>query len=247
VGFAPVGRWAEHGDLSWEFDPRRLWPLTKTVIAMAVPSLLPVTETDDAFVYRSQYNNTNQLLDKIAYRLAAFLNQPIIPHGHHQDCENGFDLLSTAANSINSLGKVIWSDMASISRSNYLTQRENGTLTVKMLSRRIVLPVDKDVREVVVERPWISTDGKSESLIFREGDRARTSGVFGRQSAAIPLSGQGRVELISQSVDAVDYREVESPRFQVWSRARRVLSETRDRMAPLGFGRRPKLVAGNGQ
>ena len=35
VGFAPVGRWAEHGDLSWEFDPRRLWPLTKTVIAMA--------------------------------------------------------------------------------------------------------------------------------------------------------------------------------------------------------------------
>jgi hypothetical protein len=181
------------------------------------------------------------------YRLAAFLNQPIIPHGHHQDCENGFDLLSNAANSINSLGKVIWSDMASLSRSNYLTQRENGTLMVKMLSRRITLPVDKDVREVVVERPWISADGKDESLIFREGDRARTAGAFGRQSAAIPLSGQGRVELISQSADTVDYREVESPRFQVWSRARRFLSETRDRMAPLSFGRRPKLVAGNGQ
>ena len=182
-----------------------------------------------------------------SYRLAAFLNQPIIPHGHHQDCENGFDLLSNAANSINSLGKVIWSDMASLSRSNYLTQRENGTLMVKMLSRRITLPVDKDVREVVVERPWISADGKDESLIFREGDRARTAGAFGRQSAAIPLSGQGRVELISQSADTVDYREVESPRFQVWSRARRFLSETRDRMAPLSFGRRPKLVAGNGQ
>ncbi len=182
-----------------------------------------------------------------SYRLAAFLNQPIIPHGHHQDCENGFDLLSNAANSINSLGKVIWSDMASLSRSNYLTQRENGTLMVKMLSRRITLPVDKDVREVVVERPWISADGKDESLIFREGDRARTAGAFGRQSAAIPLSGQGRVELISQSADTVDYREVESPRFQVWSRARRFLSETRDRMAPLSYGRRPKLVAGNGQ
>jgi hypothetical protein len=181
-----------------------------------------------------------------SYRLAAFLNQPIIPHGHHQDCENGFDLLNNAANSINSLGKVIWSDMASLSRSNYLTKMENGTLMVKMLSRRIVLPVDKGAREVVVERPWISTDGKSESLIFREGDRVRISGAFGRQSAAIPLSG-GRVELISQSADAVDYREVESPRFQVWSRARRVLSETRDRMAPLGFGRGPKLVAGNGQ
>jgi hypothetical protein len=108
--------------------------------------------------------------------------------------------------------------------------------------------VDKDVREVVVERPWISADGKRESLVCREGDRAHTSGAFGRYSAAIPVSGQGRVELISQSADAVDYREVESPRFQVWSRARRFLSETRDRLAPLGFGRHTKLVvAGNGQ
>lgn len=182
-----------------------------------------------------------------SYRLAAFLNQPIIPHGHHQDCENGFDLLSNAANSINSLGKVIWSDMASLSRSNYLTKRENGTLTVKILSRRIALAVDKDVREVVVERPWISTDGKRESLVCREGDRAHTSGYFGRHSAAIPVSGQGRVELISQSAEAVDYREVESPRFRVWSRARRFLSETRDRMAPLGSGFRPKAVAPAGK
>lgn len=45
IGFAPVNRWAEQGDLSWEFDPQRLWPLTKTVIPIAIPSLLPVTET----------------------------------------------------------------------------------------------------------------------------------------------------------------------------------------------------------
>jgi hypothetical protein len=53
VGFAPVGRWAEHGDLSWEFDPQRLWPLAKTVIAIAIPSLLPVTETKISPVYRT--------------------------------------------------------------------------------------------------------------------------------------------------------------------------------------------------
>ena len=88
VGFAPVSRWAEHGDLSWEFDPQRLWPKAKTVVAMAVPSLLPVTETDSSHVYRSQYNNTNQLLDKIAYRLAAFLNR----HGHAaiNICRDGY-------------------------------------------------------------------------------------------------------------------------------------------------------------
>ena len=88
VGFAPVGRWAEHGDLSWEFDPQRLWPQTKTVIAIAIPSLLPITEATAPAVYRSQYTNTNQLLDEIAYRLSAFLNR----HGHaaFNICRDGY-------------------------------------------------------------------------------------------------------------------------------------------------------------
>ena len=34
VGFAPAGRWAEHGDLPEEFHPRSVWPLTKTVIVL---------------------------------------------------------------------------------------------------------------------------------------------------------------------------------------------------------------------
>lgn len=75
VGFAPVERWTEHGDLSWEFHPRHLWPLARTVISISIPSLLPVTETTSSFTYRSQYRNTNELLDKIAYRVAAFLNR----------------------------------------------------------------------------------------------------------------------------------------------------------------------------
>ncbi len=88
VGFASVGRWAEHGDLSWEYDPQRLWPLTKTVIAISIPSLLPITETKINAVYHAQYTNTNQLLDEIAYRLSAFLNR----HGHaaFNICRDGY-------------------------------------------------------------------------------------------------------------------------------------------------------------
>lgn len=176
------------------------------------------------------------------YRLAAFLGQPIIPHGHHQDCANGLDLLGAAASSINSLGKVVWTDMAAISRSNYLTRRTNGTLAVKMLSRRITLPVDGDVKEIVIERPWISDDGTNEPLVCREGNQTRFSGRFGRHSAALPLPGKNSLEIISAPGEAVDFREIKPPRFQLWPMTRRLLSETRDRLAPLRSKMRPPTI-----
>lgn len=167
-----------------------------------------------------------------AYRLAAFLGQPIIPHGHHQDCAKGLDMLVAAANSINSLGKVIWTDMATISRSNYLTRRTNGTLTVKMLSRRITLPMDEDVKEIVIERPWISAGDPNEPLVCQEANQTRFSNLFGRQSEAIPLVGGNSIELISPPLTAANYQEVPAPKFQAWSTVRRIVCEARDRLAP---------------
>ncbi|MGD0152823.1 MAG: 4Fe-4S binding protein [Thermacetogeniaceae bacterium] len=88
VGFAPVARWEEYGDLPEDFYPHRVWPLTRTVIAMAVPSLLPIVETKISHLYRSQYNNTNSLLDEVAYRLAAFLNRN--GHAAINICRDGY-------------------------------------------------------------------------------------------------------------------------------------------------------------
>ena len=88
VGFAPVERWAEFGDLPEAFFPQQVWPLTRTVIVLAIPSLLPTVETKISHLYRAQYNYTNQLLDEAAYRLAAFLNrqgQAAIPF-----CRDGY-------------------------------------------------------------------------------------------------------------------------------------------------------------
>jgi epoxyqueuosine reductase QueG len=78
VGFAPVARWREESVIPEEFHPDRVWPLTKTVIALAVPVWLPIVETAPAEWGREQYAITNALLDEVAYRLAAFLNR----HGH---------------------------------------------------------------------------------------------------------------------------------------------------------------------
>jgi hypothetical protein len=117
-----------------------------------------------------------------SYRLAAFLNQPIIPHGHHQDCAGGFDLLAHVASEINSLGEVIWSDMTSISRSNYLTRREPERLFAKVLARRVTVPLDGSVQEIVVERPWIAPDAEPEPLICRQGNRTFLAKRSGHES-----------------------------------------------------------------
>jgi len=75
VGFAPVARWREEADIQEEFHPDRVWPLTKTVIVLAVPVWLPIVETAPAEWGREQYTITNNLLDEAAYRLSAFLNR----------------------------------------------------------------------------------------------------------------------------------------------------------------------------
>jgi hypothetical protein len=168
-----------------------------------------------------------------SYRLAAFLNQPIIPHGHHQDCAGGMDLLAQVAGEINGLGEVVWTDMTSISRSNYLTRRIGSTLVVKMLARRIALPLDEGVQEIVVERPWMAQDGVPESLICQQGDRIHFAGQTRRLSPAMALGSTGTVELVSPARNPIDPLATKSPGLKIWTVARRVLSETRDRMVPL--------------
>jgi hypothetical protein len=175
---------------------------------------------------------------EIAYRLAAFLNQPIIPHGHHQDCANGLDLLSDVSGSINRIGKIIWSDMTTLSRSNYLLRRSNDTVVVKMLARRISLALPEGTRQIVIERPWIGSDAGRETLTCTANGQTIFSAESARQSQPIPVSGARSVECMAPPPDALDYRRVESPPFQAWITARRILTEARDRIAPLRMSRK---------
>jgi epoxyqueuosine reductase len=88
IGFAPVERWQEYGDLPADFYPQNVWPLAKTVIVLAVPVWLPIVESAPSQLGREQYTITNELLDEAAYRLTAFLNR----HGHAaiNICRDGY-------------------------------------------------------------------------------------------------------------------------------------------------------------
>ncbi|MBV8282456.1 MAG: hypothetical protein JO347_10405 [Candidatus Eremiobacteraeota bacterium] len=168
-----------------------------------------------------------------SYRLAAFLNQPIIPHGHHQDCADGLDLVAHVVDAIGNIGDVVWCDISSISRSNYLTRQEGDVLFVKMLARRISLPVGNNVSQIMVERPWIADEADMQTLVWQEGNRTAFADRVGSQSQAAPLESAGVVELYSPPRNEIDPRIVKSPGLKPWTVTRRLLAEARDRMTPL--------------
>jgi len=74
VGFAPVERWDEAGEVPTEFRPQTLWPFCRTVIVMGLPMLLPIVETTPSVLHKEMYIVVNHKLDTLAYEMACFLN-----------------------------------------------------------------------------------------------------------------------------------------------------------------------------
>jgi len=74
VGFAPVERWDEAGEVPPEFRPRALWPFARTVIVMGMPMLLPIVETTPSVLHKEMYTIVNRKLDTLAFDLVRFLN-----------------------------------------------------------------------------------------------------------------------------------------------------------------------------
>jgi epoxyqueuosine reductase len=75
VGFAPVRRWEEAGEVPPEFRPRALWPPAETVIAVGMEMPLPIVETTPSILHKELYDTSNRELDRLAYDLTRFLNR----------------------------------------------------------------------------------------------------------------------------------------------------------------------------
>jgi hypothetical protein len=163
--------------------------------------------------------------------LTAFLGQPVIPVGHHQDVAGGLDLLAELAGALNSIGEVQWMDMKSIARSNYCTRREGEVLHVKMYSRKIALKAPQGVNQLCIQRPWLN-DGATEGLTLRVVTGAPVS--YPSYNGEPIATGTGEeIEIHAVPADAIDPRTVPITRTPLWAVARRQLCEARDRLKPL--------------
>jgi epoxyqueuosine reductase QueG len=75
IGFAPVERWDEAGEVPADFRPRAIWPPAKTVIVLGLEMPLPIVETTPSVVHMEMYKTANAELDQLAYDLTRYLNR----------------------------------------------------------------------------------------------------------------------------------------------------------------------------
>jgi hypothetical protein len=163
--------------------------------------------------------------------LAAFLNQPVIPVGHHGDVAGGLNLLEELAAFINSIGDVQWMDMKSISRSNFYMRREGQTLHVRMYSRLIRLRVPEDVTQLSIERPWLK-GAEGEGLSWGE-DKMPAHTNNGYKGEPITVKPAAEMYVSSICSNPVDPYKTPAYRIHPWVLARRILCEGRDRFKPM--------------
>jgi hypothetical protein len=162
--------------------------------------------------------------------LAAFLNQPVIPFGHHEDLAGDPSAVSEAIAYISTLGPVKWCDLAQIARTNYSYRLSSKSLQLRMYSRHIEVSVLPEIQTVSVARPWLESDDGAEILEMRMG--AENWQRVSEAEVTLPTNREGaarRVEFRSISQLPTDYHQMPSQPLQAWAIVRRMLTEVRDR------------------
>ena len=160
---------------------------------------------------------------------AAWLEKPLIIYAHHGDFGGGAEELRARVDFINDRVGPRWASIADVVHDNYQLRARGRTADVRVFSNDVVIRVPEDVDEIVVAKegrdiPWqgeaILVDGRP----IEGGERSPTS-----LCVLVPTNGrtQLRVRFVPEaSVSHSDLRV--SPR----SRARRMVTEARDRLAP---------------
>jgi hypothetical protein len=196
------------------------WPLAGWEPAQLLGGGLPVL---------SRYPFAGHPLDDLVFR--AFLDQPLILFGHHDDLAGGFDRLLEAVEFVQGLGAVTWMSAGGIARTNLFTRREERTLRVRLFTRRASVEVPAGVDSVIVELPPAHGPEGRQHLLTSAG---RTGLVTSNtRPARVMLSvGAGRLDLRLASETALDPGRLEAPPRRIRPLVRRLATETRDRLDP---------------
>ena len=202
-------------------SPGADWTVSLGVQPISVVAGLPVIPR-----FRLDRKPENHVL------LAAYLNQPVIPVGHHWDLADGTDILSSAARFINGLGKVTWSNMSAIARSNYRFRVRGQVMRVQTFSRVMAVNVPERVSELELEAPWV--DPTREHLECSGSGRGAQPPPQGQPSTGFQLcvTPGSRADIVVVPAHANGEQPIPLPGTPWRAVARKLLVELRDRSMP---------------
>jgi hypothetical protein len=157
--------------------------------------------------------------------LRAFLDQPLVFYGHHEDLAAGLDPLGAIAERVARLGDAHWCSIGKIARTNYATRRDLDLVRVRPFSNRVAVSVPAGCDRLVLARPR-GVDATVSG--WSVGTAAPTP-----FEAALPVTPGTQVELHVRRDDERLPTAIKLPPPHPWAILRKMAMEARDRTLPL--------------
>jgi hypothetical protein len=158
--------------------------------------------------------------------ILAYLDHPLIVFGHHDDVADGPERLREIRDQLAPLGAIRWNSIERLARCNFATSQEQGTLRVRLYSRRVELDVPEGVECLIVELPGHPCPERE--LVACGTERALPG-------EAIPVQAGTYRLALRHCADAL--ASARGPRrrppMRVWPIVRRGMAEARDRSQPV--------------
>jgi hypothetical protein len=165
--------------------------------------------------------------------LRAFLDQPLILFGHHHDVAGGLEGLEAVAARINRLGPVRWGSLSDLARSSYLRRVEGSTLRLRLYARLVWIEVPEGIDRIIVEVPPLDSEAPTGEILIG-GRSAPVEAPPGEAVCACLPGPFEAVETVTwRPPSPLDPAAIPAPRRRAWPIIRRVMTEARDRGAPL--------------
>ena len=162
-------------------------------------------------------------LEDVVFR--AFLGQPLILYAHHTDLRAGLDLLAARADYVRSLGVNSWQSLGRIADDVVSTYRCGDCVTITLYSRRAVFAIPEGVAHVQFVLPGSDPSETVLRLEIRDAGGPREI----RLGERVPV----KVGAIVATVTAESSIAPSRSKWEVRAAVRRLLTEGRDRAAPL--------------
>jgi hypothetical protein len=225
LGFEAVVLGKPYPYIDWNAPAPMLDPLAGCCPADFTKDGFPILKRHSLNYWKKRSDRQGDII------LRAFLDQPIIFFGHHNELSEGLDILAHVARHVNSFGPVQWQSLSAICRSNYFTRRDGETLYIKLFSRHVKPKIPEGIKHILIQKGGNAETADSDFVIYNGSPlRLQSDGLA---HLSVPESFSGEIEIQLRCFNAVDHRTVPTTSFNFKRIVRRVLMESRDRLMPI--------------